>query len=488
MPRLSHALVLLIAGVTGLVTAALTYRMGGLSLEISLLAGALVVLAAAHLDVYFDAQAEHLQVREAIGQIASIQDQLRVDTSVMRRRMVDLAHEVEDKIATRNERLFSEVKVLEVLIRRLAEGIASKSSALDGGAGEHEQNPTAPALTAADFGAGGPDDAEMLEIVRRSLEDNRIDLYLQPIVSLPQRKIRYYEAVSRLRSEEGMLIMPAQYMRVAEPAGLMSIVDNVLLFRCVQIVRRLTVRNKELAVFCNISRYTLQDAGFFAQFLDFMQHNRDLAGLIIFEISQDTLDACGPIEDANLGYLAELGFAFSMDRVTSLDIDFPKLRERRVRFVKVPAKILLGDVGSAGSSVAGSDLKELLGRYGLNLIAERIEAEREVVNLLDYNVDFAQGFLFGEPRPIRETLIGEQALVKKTAPMAEWPKPFADPLPHLTNQIRTLSAEPPPPPPALRPSEEIWPRARIKPASLESLAVNTLSNERQFPKASGNRG
>jgi len=53
----------------------------------------------------------------------------------------------------------------------------------------------------------------MLEMIRASLEENRVDLYLQPTVSLPQRKVRFYEALSRLRSESGSIIMPAQYIR-----------------------------------------------------------------------------------------------------------------------------------------------------------------------------------------------------------------------------------------------------------------------------------
>jgi hypothetical protein len=48
--------------------------------------------------------------------------------------------------------------------------------------------------------------------------------------------------------------MPSQYIRIAEPAGLMSLVDNVLLFRCIQVVRRWALRNKEIGVFCNLSR------------------------------------------------------------------------------------------------------------------------------------------------------------------------------------------------------------------------------------------
>ena len=44
-------------------------------------------------------------------------------------------------------------------------------------------------------------------------------------------------------------------------------------------------------------------------------------------------------------------------------------------------------------------------RHGLNLIAERVEDEKTVVQLLDYSVDFAQGYLFGEPRAVREDTV-----------------------------------------------------------------------------------
>ena len=51
-----------------------------------------------------------------------------------------------------------------------------------------------------------------------------------------------------------------------------------------------------------------------------------------------------------------------------------------------------------------------MGRHGISLIAERIEAEAVVVDLLDYDVRFGQGFLFSPPRPVRaEALQGNVA-------------------------------------------------------------------------------
>ena len=78
-----------------------------------------------------------------------------------------------------------------------------------------------------------------------------------------------------------------------------------------------------------------------------------------------------------------------------------ELADRGVRFIKVPAALLLDPKQSSTSDIHPSDLSDLLGRFGIDLIAEKIEGERAVVDLLDYDVRFGQGFLFAPPRPLR---------------------------------------------------------------------------------------
>jgi cyclic-di-GMP phosphodiesterase TipF (flagellum assembly factor) len=63
--------------------------------------------------------------------------------------------------------------------------------------------------------------------------------------------------------------------------------------------------------------------------------------------------------------------------------------------------LLLDQRQNSASDIHPSDLSDLLGRFGIDLIAERIEGERAVVDLLDYDVRFGQGFLFAPPRPLR---------------------------------------------------------------------------------------
>jgi len=168
----------------------------------------------------------------------------------------------------------------------------------------------------------------------------------------------------------------------------------------VQVTRRLQLKSRELGVFCNISPSTLIDAAQFKQFLDFMDANRALADSVILEFSQSAVRNFGPIEHESLSALAERGFRFSMDGVADLRIEPRELAERTFRFLKVPAKLLL-EKSSAQSDIHPEDLADLLARSGIDLIAERIENESMVLDLLDYDVRFGQGFLFSVPRPVR---------------------------------------------------------------------------------------
>ncbi len=115
--------------------------------------------------------------------------------------------------------------------------------------------------------------------------------------------MRYYEALSRLRTEEGDIIPAGDFIDIAESVGLMPKIDNLLLFRCVQVMRRLQLKNRDVGLFCNISASTLTDPSIFRQFLDFMDANRALASSLMFEFTQEAYRAFGPIEHESLAAL-----------------------------------------------------------------------------------------------------------------------------------------------------------------------------------------
>jgi len=374
------------------------------------LVGVLAFLALAQIHSAVSRGVERRQVAKSFADLNAYITGLSRDLERSESELETLTQRFDEETTSHNEELVSQMRLVEGFMKKLAtqkravktlaESDAAASGvplALDG------TEPMRPRLVAQ------MNDEQLLDTIRDALEANRVDLYLQPIVTLPQRKVRYYEALTRLRGGEGEVIMPGDYMRVAEPAGMMPTIDNLLLFRCVQVVRKLNERDANTGVFCNISANSLLDSDFFPQFVEYMQHNQHLSEQLVFEFSQTTVNSIGPIETASLEALARLGFRFSMDQVTDINIDYRKLHNLNIRYVKISAAVLVGQADHGTTDIRPEDIKELMARYGMNLIVDMIEKERSVVDVLDFNVDFGQGYLFGSPRPVRDEVISSVA-------------------------------------------------------------------------------
>ncbi|NVJ99468.1 MAG: EAL domain-containing protein [Alphaproteobacteria bacterium] len=235
---------------------------------------------------------------------------------------------------------------------------------------------------------------QLLSVVRSSLAENRVDLYLQPLVGLPARRSMHYECFSRVRDEEGRIILPRQYMKVAENKGLIGTIDNLLLFRLIQLVRRLGKRRPKVRFFINMSRHSMEDEEFFPQFVDFMSANTEFRDRLVFEISQEDYYLLeGDVKDRLLA-LGRKGFGFSMDLVKDFNKDFTILGEHKFQFIKADLKDLQLAHPEEGDVEA---FKSFIRRHGMQLVASRIESEDDVLEALEAKVEFAQGYLFGEP-------------------------------------------------------------------------------------------
>ena len=243
-------------------------------------------------------------------------------------------------------------------------------------------------------------ESDMLDIMRDALRQNRVDLYLQPIVRLPQRKHRYFECFSSVRNAQGAVITPDRYIEIAKKSGLIKAIDNMLLFRCIQLVKKIQKHEYATSFFCNVSPTTRADREFFQEFREYLERNEDLAPSIIFEFSQADIAAHPEEVIEDVERLSKRGYRFCMDQIVDLDFDAEALAELGFHFVKVGAGKLLpkSDQNESQSADRIQALKRRLDGAGIDLIVEKIETEQMLVELLDYNIDFGQGYLFGEPR------------------------------------------------------------------------------------------
>ena len=60
----------------------------------------------------------------------------------------------------------------------------------------------------------GLGERQILDLLRDGLRENRVEIALQPIVSLPQRKRRFFECYSRIKAADGRVLVPEQYLAI----------------------------------------------------------------------------------------------------------------------------------------------------------------------------------------------------------------------------------------------------------------------------------
>jgi cyclic-di-GMP phosphodiesterase TipF (flagellum assembly factor) len=361
--------------------------------------GTLGLLAAIHSAIA--GKAERAALKKEIDQVREAHRLLADAMESTQGALTELAQAIETGALSSTEQLSGEVRMLESLIQQMSESIdqrIAQPAAANPYEARHQQQSNA-----------------LLQTIHEALSENRVDLYLQPIVSLPQRRTIFYESFTRLRAADDRVMMPAEYLSVAEGEGLVPAIDNLLLFRCAQIVRRLARQDRKVGVFCNVALSSLGDETFFPQFLDFLSENRDLNQALIFELGQATFDARGAVEARNMAKLADLGFRFSIDKVQTLDLDFADLQRSDVKFMKVSADLLIEtllDTDAASAlpalrDISAADFAGVTRRYGIELIAEKCETERQIVDVLELDISVGQGHLFGEPRAIKEAVLAE---------------------------------------------------------------------------------
>lgn len=312
-------------------------------------------------------------------------------------REVEDGREARTASGERSEEMVREMRVLQTLLGQLAGRSAAKArdEAEERGAADAGRGHAA----AARRNSRPEHRGDLLGIVRNALSENRIDLYLQPTVALPSRRTAHYECFSRVRDDAGQVIYPTEFLPLAESSGLVGSLDNLLLFRCIQLVRKLGARRPAVRFFCNIAPGSLADDQFFPQFVDYMLANHEFAERLVFEFAADEFASLSRATRLQLGTLGAGGYRFGLDRAGEASLDPAELFDAHVAFLKVDADRLGGGEGRR--------LRRELAAREIALIATRVEDETAVLDLLEQDIEFAQGFLFGEPRLSREDPAGD---------------------------------------------------------------------------------
>ncbi len=240
-------------------------------------------------------------------------------------------------------------------------------------------------------------DTIVSELIHHAVHNDRIEIFAQPIVKLPSRRLIYLELFARIRAKAGVYLSAERYRELAEKETLMADVDHLLLVHVLDSIRSDARRNVELGYFLNIAVSSLKDPAFMGDLLEFIKRNRDLSQNLIFEIKQSEFNDLSPQMMAVMQGLGQTGCRFSIDNIDNPNLDVVKLQKLRIEFIKLDAAKLISLTATSEGEALISRLKNRLDAANITLIVEKMENEREVVELLDFDVEYGEGYLFGKP-------------------------------------------------------------------------------------------
>ncbi|MGE4313226.1 MAG: EAL domain-containing protein, partial [Pseudobdellovibrionaceae bacterium] len=127
--------------------------------------------------------------------------------------------------------------------------------------------------------------------------------------------------------------------------------------------------------------------------------NKKLAPYLIFELSQGAYACLNAKERAIMKALRQLGCRFSVDNITDPHFNRGLLAELGVGFLKLSSERLKAFMGTDVSVSVMQRIKQQLEKDKIAIIAERIEDEAVLREILDLELDYGQGFVFGQPEP-----------------------------------------------------------------------------------------
>ena len=239
--------------------------------------------------------------------------------------------------------------------------------------------------------------------IRRALNEDRVEVFLQPIYNTVKGSFTSAEALVRIRNRDGTLIPPGQFIPVAEETGQIidlgqRVLDKTCEFMAGSEVSALGLEYIEV----NLSVVQAEKLTLVDEIMDTVRKYNVEPERINLEITESALIQAKDRVLDNMNRLKNKGFSFALD-------DFGKGESNLMYLVEMPFDVLKLDMDMTKAFHVNDKAKSAVRtvRYmaddmKLKIVAEGIENQHELDAFMKYDIEYIQGFHFSKPLPMDE--------------------------------------------------------------------------------------
>ena len=245
--------------------------------------------------------------------------------------------------------------------------------------------------------------------LRDAIDDDRLLLFSQPVVRLADQKVMHHEILLRLRDEDGRIIMPGNFVEIAESIGMIKELDMRVVEKLLSHMHRNGQMGAKVRYFVNLSRVSISDPNWVKRFVNMLSVSKAAPNQLVFEITETA--AMSEI-DVTLNFirqLKEMGSRFALDDFGAGFSSFYYLKRFDVDYLKIDGGFVR-DLGSDDSNqVFVKALNDVARGMGKQVIAEWVETPEVLKILQDIGAQYGQGFLFSRPALLEDRVESDLA-------------------------------------------------------------------------------
>jgi EAL domain-containing protein (putative c-di-GMP-specific phosphodiesterase class I) len=261
-------------------------------------------------------------------------------------------------------------------------------------------------------GAGTLQRIRLEQELRRGLERGEFEVYLQPQADTLSNKVLGAEALVRWRHPERGILLPDEFIPVAEETGLIvPIGEHVLRAACSQAVERLRSGGPGVRIAVNLSAVQFHEPSLPSTVASALDESGLDPLMLELEITESTAMRHAALAVNVMRQLTSLGVNLSLDDFGTGYSSLQYLKDFPIDTLKIDRSFVSGVTAGPKDAAIVATIIGIGHSLGLRVIAEGIETASQLAFLRERGCEWYQGFLLGRPMPSQafDSMLQQQA-------------------------------------------------------------------------------